>query len=285
MNKNEQSLFDRISQFSFDDGDPELTFAGRLARDNRWTEAYTARVIDEYRRFAFLAVVAGHPVTPSDQVDQVWHLHLTYTKPYWDQFCGDVLKTPLHHGPTRGGPEEARKYKDWYRSTLASYIHFFGHEPPSDIWPDPSIRFGDDLYFQRVNLKRHWSIRKPELWRRSGKVAESILVFAVVAWLLVIGLLLAVAPFLQGRANLDKLWSQLSNRPWAVVIVVSVLLIVGVTAFAWKRCPECKRRRALQRTGSSKDGRDEWKCKYCGHCEWMHRDSGGCGGCGCGCGG
>ena len=98
MNESEQALYDRISQFSFDDGNVELTFARRLARENGWTQAYTARVIDEYKRFAFLAVVANHPVTPSDQVDQVWHLHLTYTKSYWDQFCGGVLGTPRSPG-------------------------------------------------------------------------------------------------------------------------------------------------------------------------------------------
>ncbi|MCX5952813.1 MAG: hypothetical protein NTZ40_04815 [Cyanobacteria bacterium] len=32
--------------------------------------------IEEYRKFVFLALVAGHQITPSDQVDQVGHLHL-----------------------------------------------------------------------------------------------------------------------------------------------------------------------------------------------------------------
>ena len=68
MNEAEQALYDRILQFSFDEGNEALTFARRLARETGWTPNYTARVIDEYKRFIFLAVVAGHPVTPSDQV-------------------------------------------------------------------------------------------------------------------------------------------------------------------------------------------------------------------------
>ena len=127
MNQSEQLLFDRISKLSFDDGNEELTFALRLARDNAWTHAYTARVIDEYKRFAFLAIVANHPVTPSDQVDQAWHLHLTYTRSYWDRFCGQVLGTPLHHGPTRGGPQESDKFDRWYQKTLKSYRPFLLH--------------------------------------------------------------------------------------------------------------------------------------------------------------
>lgn len=50
----------------------------------------------------YLAVRANHPVTPSDEVDQAWHLHLTYSRSYWDEFCGAVLEEVVHHDPTRG---------------------------------------------------------------------------------------------------------------------------------------------------------------------------------------
>ena len=80
-----------------DEPGTRFTFAAQLARDNRWTEEFSERVIREYKRFMLLAVVAGHPVTPSDQVDQAWHLHLTYTRSYWGEFCEGVLRTPVHH--------------------------------------------------------------------------------------------------------------------------------------------------------------------------------------------
>ena len=98
MTSEQRELYGRIKAFCFDDGEAVFPFALRLARDNGWSKAYTARAIAEYRKFAFLAVVAGHPVTPSDQVDQVWHLHLLYTRSYWKRFCQEVLKRPLHHG-------------------------------------------------------------------------------------------------------------------------------------------------------------------------------------------
>src|SRR5262245_11583978 len=84
----------------------ELSFAARLARENGWNAVFTERVITEYKRFCFLAATAGHEVTPSDAVDQAWHLHLTYTRDYWQRFCPDVLGGPLHHGPTSGGDNE-----------------------------------------------------------------------------------------------------------------------------------------------------------------------------------
>src|SRR5262245_51302236 len=110
MNADHAALWDRLRAFDLDDPASPLRFTGRLARENRWEPDYTRRVVEEYKRFALLAVVAGHPVTPSDAVDQAWHLHLVYTRSYWDEFCGTVLGRPLHHGPTRGGSAESAKY-------------------------------------------------------------------------------------------------------------------------------------------------------------------------------
>ena len=167
MSPEQRELFKRVRDFRFDEGGMAFPFAARLARDNGWATGYTARVITEYRRFAFLAVAAGHPVTPSDQVDQVWHLHLLYTRSYWQRLCNGVLKTPLHHEPTRGSSKERGKFDDWYARTLESYRRFFGQEPPRDIWPDAGIRFGEDIHFRRVNTKRSWIIPKP--WTKRGR--------------------------------------------------------------------------------------------------------------------
>ena len=121
MNPSQVELYRRVQAFHFDPDDATYTFAMRLAKENGWTPAFTQRVIEEYRRFAFLAAAAGHPVSPSDAVDQAWHLHLVYTRSYWDEFCGKVLRTPLHHDPSSGGRAERAKFDDWYARTLRSY--------------------------------------------------------------------------------------------------------------------------------------------------------------------
>ena len=130
--------------------DSHLTFTQRLARDNGWTIEFARRVVLEYRRFCYLAVAAGHPVTPSDAVDQAWHLHLTYSRDYWNVFCPEVLGTDLHHGPTTGGKQEGMKYRNWYQHTVSSYQEAFG-EPPADIWPDLEHRFRHASEFVRIN--------------------------------------------------------------------------------------------------------------------------------------
>ena len=172
MSTEQAELYERIQAFSLDKQNAQLSFSKRLARDNGWSIQYAQQVIEEYKKFAFLAVVAGHPVTPSDQVDQVWHLHLTYTRSYWDKFCSEVLQTPLHHDPTLGGEAENQKFDDWYSKTLESYERFFGTEPPVEIWSTPEDRFGRDLHFVRLNTQQNWVL--PKLQVQKGAVTSAV---------------------------------------------------------------------------------------------------------------
>ena len=163
MNLEHQQLLQRIEAFSLDELGAASPFTERLAQENHWDAAYARRVAVEYKRFAFLAVVAGHRVSPSDQVDQAWHLHLVFTDSYWNRFCAEVLRRPLHHQPSQGGAGERAKFGQWYEQTLASYRRLFGTEPPADIWPPAPVRASEDPHYTRVNTRRHWVIPKPSL--------------------------------------------------------------------------------------------------------------------------
>ncbi len=158
----DSQLWQSLQEFRVDEPGTPLSFINRLARENRWSVAYAERVFDEYKRFVFLAVTAGHRVTPSDEVDQAWHLHLAYTESYWTEMCGKLLKQSLHHGPTKGGQQEDAKYFNWYGRTLESYERIFGHKPPADIWPSPKERFDQQLRFARLNTAGYWLLKKPE---------------------------------------------------------------------------------------------------------------------------
>lgn len=158
----DQELWSRLLQFTFDEPGIPLPFSRRLARENGWGERYTMRVLEEYRRFIFLAMTTSHPVTPSVDVDQAWHLHLTYTRSYWDDLCPNVLRGPLHHQPTKGGGKEGAKFQDWYARTLESYHAAFGVAPPADIWPPPSVRLAAESRIRQVSDRTHWVVRKPK---------------------------------------------------------------------------------------------------------------------------
>lgn len=155
----EPELWVKIKAFELDDPDATLTFSERLARENDWTIDYALRCIEEYKKFMFLICISDHPLTPSDQVDQVWHLHLLYTQSYWIHFCGNLLGRPIHHGPTKGGNDEQVKFCDWYEKTKELYAVTFQENPPKKIWPESKDRF-NAMSFVRVNRSQYWLVKK-----------------------------------------------------------------------------------------------------------------------------
>jgi hypothetical protein len=90
-------------------------------------------------------------VTPSDAVDQAWHLHLTYSRDYWERFCPEVLGRPLHHEPTAGGPDQKQLHFEQYARTLRSYELAFGQASPADIWPTAVRSLVEDSKARRVH--------------------------------------------------------------------------------------------------------------------------------------
>ncbi|MCC8411171.1 hypothetical protein LJ707_19675 [Mucilaginibacter sp. UR6-1] len=162
MNAAETALWKKIRLFRIDDPGVSFKFSDRLARENGWSAQYTHRVIDEYKKFIFLCCVSTTGVTPSDPVDQAWHLHLTYTRSYWIYLCQDTLGKPIHHNPTNGGEKEAVRFKHYYTSSDSLYQQYFGTVPPADIWHNSDKRF-TDINFQRINLRSNWVIKKPEI--------------------------------------------------------------------------------------------------------------------------
>jgi hypothetical protein len=131
----EHPIWVALADYTIGPNDPTMQFATRLAIQNGWTRTYAARAIEEYKRFCFLAVTAGHFVAPSNAIDQVWHLHLAYSRDYWERFCPSVLGRALHHEPSEGGADHRHRHFAHYAATLVSYEHSFGRPAPVDFWP------------------------------------------------------------------------------------------------------------------------------------------------------
>jgi hypothetical protein len=160
-----RDLWARIDRHDFEAAGP-FDFTRRLARDKGWALSFTRSAITEYRRFCFIAVTGSGPATPSEEVDEVWHQHLTYSRDYWNVWCQAVLRTPLHHDPTTGGSAEQRQFREQYASTLARYEGFFG-PPPEPYWPATHVRFGRLPRFRTLDARRQIALPHPmEIWRR-----------------------------------------------------------------------------------------------------------------------
>lgn len=174
-------MWHALSSYAVGPEKADLTFTARLARENGWTEAYAERVFDEYRRFCFLAATSETELTPSDAVDQAWHLHLTYTRDYWGRYCPEVLGHPLHHGPTAGGGSERSRFFDQYARTLHRYEQVFGAPPPGDIWPDAARRLIDDPRARRVHPRDGVVLSRTAL--RAASIIAACLVAGLGLWL------------------------------------------------------------------------------------------------------
>ncbi len=136
MNKLSQpELWEKNQNFNFDDQNSSYPFSKKLATENNWSDPFTQKAIAEYKKFIFLCCISPSGASPSGTVDKVWHLHLTYTKNYWEDFCRKTLQQDIHHHPSKGGTAEKTKHNNWYGETLSMYETVFKTKPPVDIWP------------------------------------------------------------------------------------------------------------------------------------------------------
>ncbi|HIK17844.1 MAG TPA: hypothetical protein IGS53_21505 [Leptolyngbyaceae cyanobacterium M33_DOE_097] len=152
MNEAESELYAKLCEFKLDDPTAPYPMSAKLAWEYHWSEIYTLRAMYEYKKYIFLAAIAEGMVSPSSVIDCVWHYHLLYTRSYWEELCGKILKKSLHHYPGDSGASQRYDY------TIELYQSYFG-TPPFDIWDLPP--------FHSNHLDRHqryWQIPNPIYW-------------------------------------------------------------------------------------------------------------------------
>ncbi|WP_198171437.1 glycine-rich domain-containing protein [Mucilaginibacter aquatilis] len=276
MTETEQTLWRKIENFNLDDDESSSNFTARLSRENGWSSTYTKRVIEEYKKFIFLCCISPTGVTPSDAVDQAWHLHLTYTRSYWVDFCRDTLGQDVHHNPTKGGIAEAEKFDSYYTQSFKLYENKFDTQPPADIWLDNESRFSD-INFQRINVSQYKPVKRSTI----SKMQFLLFVFVFIA-------LCFIIPYI--ISNFDDLKIPL--------FFCGILLFISISIYATE-----KRQRQNENSAGGCGDSDDSSCGndlHSGHSHEAHghSDSGhgcssgcsgcsssGCSGCGGGCGG
>lgn len=176
LNEKQTQLWASLSRMKLDPPQASIQFIDKLIRETGWTRAFAARAIEEYRRFLLIAATAGHPVSPSETVDQVWHTHLLYTRSYW-AMCREMLGFEFHHEPAIGTSADREKLDDWYARTLQSYESIFG-EIPRDIWPATPVANS----FRRVDEHRNVVVPRNMVLAIGGLIVAIVLGSVVVAW-------------------------------------------------------------------------------------------------------
>lgn len=180
----DQHLFDSLNQFCIDYGESDFSFNDRLAMENGWSRTFAADVVAEYLKFVYLCSIAETPLTPSQSVDQAWHLHLLYTKSYWNSMCEAVLGKGIHHNPTTGGEEQHQLFVKQYERTLELYKLEFEQEPPCEVWPPTEIRFDRTVVGRFVNTESNIIIERKVLAAACLISIAVIMITAVTFWTL-----------------------------------------------------------------------------------------------------
>ncbi|HYJ82522.1 MAG TPA: hypothetical protein VEW26_06735 [Allosphingosinicella sp.] len=194
---NRPALWAALSHMRIELSGAPLRFEDSLADEQGWTVGFAERVTDEYRRFLYLAATAGFEVTPSQAVDEAWHLHLTLPH-YREILCGRILGRPLEHRPATGESGDEERHCRQYEDTVALYERAFLRPPPSDIWPRPIS----------------WESRLAAAGRRRGR-----------------GLAFRIA----GGAALGAAATYASGFAVASVVLGGAALIFGLLALPWHR--------------------------------------------------
>ena len=153
FNSEVAALYSELERIRFDTEETEFTFVKRITSENGWRIKYAERVLVEYRRFVVFVLLKFYTHTPSDAVDQVWHLHLVYSRSYWEELCGRFLQKQLHHQPMDGAGKDREVFYAQYNKTLVCYRETFGEDAPNDIWPQAAERVSEIARFQRVDMK------------------------------------------------------------------------------------------------------------------------------------
>jgi hypothetical protein len=118
-------------------GDLDL-FWIKLTSENGWSHPYAKEVFLEYKKFLWLAKNSQSRVVPSRIIDRVWHLHMTFTKSYWNDLCEDILHFEFHHIPSSKNSRSEELDMIGYKNTLKMYEIEFGIFPSARYWPTSS---------------------------------------------------------------------------------------------------------------------------------------------------
>ncbi|MBB3063311.1 glycine-rich domain-containing protein [Microbulbifer rhizosphaerae] len=140
----------KILNFEFSTSAERQIFFKKMSDLYGWPETFCERALIEYKRFICLAATSGERVVPSRIVDNVWHMHLTFTKSYWHDLCRDRVGKDIHHNPSQTDAESKARDLNGYLNTLNLYRTTFGAKPAHDFWPEPGA------YAQKTRNRKLW---------------------------------------------------------------------------------------------------------------------------------
>lgn len=111
---------------------PMQVILERCKEDHGYTDADMSIIEREFKRFMILSIVSedGGPGMFNQDVDNLWHTFLLFTKEYAD-FCEKCSGRFIHHAPKPSmttTPEKAEFIHEYFLSFVDSYEKTFAEE-------------------------------------------------------------------------------------------------------------------------------------------------------------
>lgn len=135
--KTDRRLWHRLEGYSFHERPLSRSLVDRLVAETGHPVDVCYTMVEEYRRFMYLAGSSSDTMSPSPIVDMVWRMHCEDTGAYYDDFCPRILGRTIYRPD---GDSAAPSFKDDpdYLRTLEYYTQEFGR-PQVQYWPDPDF--------------------------------------------------------------------------------------------------------------------------------------------------
>ncbi len=148
--KSDRRLWHRLEGYSFHERPLARSLVDRLVEETGHSVDVCYTLVEEYRRFMYLAGSSAENLSPSPIVDLVWRMHTEDERAYFEDFCPRILGRTIYRPDAEEGPLSLQDDPDYIR-TLEYYAQEFGR-PQVQYWPDP------DFALERLSLFVFWMI-------------------------------------------------------------------------------------------------------------------------------
>lgn len=145
-----------------------------ISKYYNWNIDYTFQVIYEYEKFMELRF-EDSGLSPSDDIDKLWHLHILDTKIYYE-YCMKRFGSLVHHNPQDSIDQEARKIR--YKNTLIKYIKKFSYPKYEKVWGLKNKNFmQDEKKSDGKNILLSQTFRLPNYYKNKVNDSQMIKIY------------------------------------------------------------------------------------------------------------
>jgi hypothetical protein len=106
-----------------------VSFLADQLRKHNWSPQYANEVFNEYEKFLYLRSKNSN-VSPSNDIDIVWHQHILNTEHYRN-YCNTKFGKFIDHNPVDSFDQDKRQQR--LKTTITDYTTKFGI-PTSTVW-------------------------------------------------------------------------------------------------------------------------------------------------------